>query len=106
VLRGEIDVAFREEAAPARRRRERVASGAPQAAEVDERLWQALRAERLALARAQGVPPYVIFHDATLLEMARQRPRDRATLSQIPGVGRSKLERYGDIFLNVIATNG
>ena len=49
------------------------------------------------------MPPYVIFHDATLLEMVRRRPRDLGAMSVIPGVGRSKLERYGETFLAAIA---
>ena len=49
------------------------------------------------------MPPYVIFHDATLVEMVRRRPRDLGALGLIPGVGRSKLERYGAIFLAVVA---
>jgi ATP-dependent DNA helicase RecQ len=71
----------------------------------DDILWQALRTRRLELAREQGVPPYVIFHDATLAEMVRLRPSDRASLALIPGIGRSKLERYGEIFLGVIAVH-
>jgi len=70
---------------------------------ADESLWQALRARRLALAREQAVPPYVIFHDATLAELVRRRPRDLGALSLIPGIGRSKLERYGATFLAIIA---
>ena len=105
VLRGEVAVPLREE--PARRQRTARSRAARPAAEIqpgpDETLWQALRAKRFALAKEQGVPPYVIFHDATLLEMVRQRPRDRVALAQIPGVGRSKLERYGEIFLEVIS---
>ena len=105
VLRGEVAVPLREE--PARRQRTARSRAARPATEIqpgpDETLWQALRAKRFALAKEQGVPPYVIFHDATLLEMVRQRPRDRVALAQIPGVGRSKLERYGEIFLEVIS---
>jgi len=103
VLRGELAVTFR--GAPkgsVRVPRKRVA-GAEALSAAEEALWQALRARRLALAKEQGVPPYVIFHDATLLEMARRRPRDRAALAEIPGVGTSKLARYGDIVLAVIA---
>ncbi len=81
----------------------REGEGAPTATPADEALWQALRARRLALAREQAVPPYVIFHDATLAEMVRRRPRDLGALSLIPGIGRSKLERYGAIFLAIIA---
>ncbi len=107
ILRGEATVAFRgdrEDAKPGRRR-ERGApvlvSGEP-LAPADEALWQALRRCRLELAREQGLPPYVIFHDTTLLEMVRRRPRDLVAMSVIPGVGRSKLERYGELFLGVI----
>jgi ATP-dependent DNA helicase RecQ len=106
VLRGAAAVSFRDEPARLpRSERKRLAAGAP--AEPlggeDALLWEALRAKRLALAREQGVPPYVIFHDTTLIAMARRRPRDRAALAEIPGVGRSKLERYGEIFLAIIA---
>ena len=68
----------------------------------DETMFQALRRLRLALARAQGVPPYVIFHDATLVEMARNRPLDERALAEIPGVASTKLSRYGDAFLAVL----
>ena len=63
----------------------------------------ALRARRMALARTQGVPPYVIFHDSTLAEMARARPRALDQMAGITGVGAAKLERYGAEFLSVIA---
>jgi ATP-dependent DNA helicase RecQ len=51
------------------------------------------------------VPPYVIFHDATLLAMVRDRPPDRDSMAAIPGVGASKLRRYGDRFLAAICGN-
>jgi ATP-dependent DNA helicase RecQ len=50
------------------------------------------------------VPPYIIFHDSTLVAMAAARPRNLAEMAQIPGVGASKLSRYGAQFLEVIAT--
>jgi ATP-dependent DNA helicase RecQ len=107
VLRGEVKIAFRGDGAEAKpsRKRERgaAASGDRTVAPGDEALWQALRARRLELAREQSVPPYVIFHDATLLEMVRRRPADLGAMSVIPGVGRSKLDRYGETFLAVIA---
>ncbi|MBI1208751.1 MAG: DNA helicase RecQ [Azospirillum sp.] len=68
----------------------------------DPVLWQALKARRLELAKAQGVPPYVIFHDSTLAEMARALPRDLDAFARLPGVGARKLDRYGDAFLAVI----
>ncbi|WP_448190255.1 DNA helicase RecQ [Azospirillum sp. sgz301742] len=69
---------------------------------ADDTLWHALKACRLELARDQGVPPYVIFHDSTLLEMVEQRPLDRQTFSRLPGVGARKLDLYADSFLDVI----
>ena len=57
---------------------------------------------RLRLAQARGVPPYVIFHDTTLMEMAVQRPMNEDTLSTISGVGERKLTRFGRIFIDVI----
>ena len=68
-----------------------------------EALFQALRAKRMELARAQGVPPYVIFHDATLVEVALRRPIDRDALATVPGIGAAKLARYGEAILNVVA---
>jgi ATP-dependent DNA helicase RecQ len=106
VLRGEVPVEFRKEVeAGGRSRRAARGAAASEAgtlAPQDEALWQRLRGRRLELAREQGVPPYVIFHDATLMDMIRRRPRSLAELGQIPGVGRSKLERYGETFLKVI----
>nr|WP_315470803.1 DNA helicase RecQ [uncultured Sphingorhabdus sp.] len=66
-------------------------------------LFEALRAKRRALAENVGVPPYVIFHDATLREMALTRPADIHALGRISGVGARKLEAYGAEFLSVIA---
>jgi ATP-dependent DNA helicase RecQ len=110
VLRGDVPVALRGEEVETRRSRRatRLAVDADDglSTPADDALWQALRVRRLQLAREQGVPPYVIFHDATLLEMVRQHPRDLAALGLIPGVGRSKLDRYGETFLAVIAAGG
>ncbi len=68
----------------------------------DESLFQELRDHRLELARLQKVPPFVIFHDTTLVEMAQTRPRTNADFSQLSGVGKAKLERYSDSFLKII----
>ncbi|QCO02414.1 DNA helicase RecQ [Azospirillum argentinense] len=73
---------------------------------ADDTLWHALKDCRTELARAQGVPPYVIFHDSTLLEMVATRPMDRAAFARLPGVGARKLERYADPFLDVIRQKG
>jgi ATP-dependent DNA helicase RecQ len=69
---------------------------------ADLGLFAKLRAKRLELAKAQNVPPYVIFHDRTLAEMAARRPRSVAGLAAIPGVGEAKLARYGEAFLEII----
>jgi ATP-dependent DNA helicase RecQ len=66
---------------------------------IDDPLFEALRTVRRELAKEQGVPPYVIFHDATLREMAAARPSSLAELGSVSGVGARKLEAYGDAFL-------
>ncbi len=79
--------------------RSKVAAGIDPATEA---LFDRLRAKRLQIAKAQGVPPYVVFHDSTLLEMASQLPRDLRAMGQISGVGETKLTRYGAAFLEVL----
>jgi len=69
---------------------------------VDRDLFEALRALRLDIARARGVPPYVVFHDATLREMARVRPSSMQDLLSVKGVGARKAEDLGERFLEVI----
>ncbi|MBV9753012.1 MAG: HRDC domain-containing protein, partial [Hyphomicrobiales bacterium] len=69
---------------------------------ADRDLFEKLRVKRLELAKAQNVPPYVIFHDKTLADMAARRPRSLAELAAIPGAGAVKLDRYGEAFVTVI----
>jgi ATP-dependent DNA helicase RecQ len=66
------------------------------------RLWERLRAWRAAIAKEHGVPAYVVFHDATLAELARARPQSEGALGQISGVGQRKLERYGAALLELL----
>jgi len=101
LLRGEVSLLLREDVSAAPKSRKR--RGAQPFAETDTGLWNALRACRKQQADLQGVPPYVIFHDATLLEMIAVRPRTRSELLGITGVGKSKLDKYGNAFLRVIA---
>jgi ATP-dependent DNA helicase RecQ len=68
----------------------------------DRDLFQALRQKRKELAEAANVPPYVVFSDRTLAEMAAHLPRTAEGMLQIHGVGRTKLDRYGPIFLKVL----
>ena len=82
-----------------RSERRREASRARPAA--DHALFEKLRAKRLELARMQNEPPYVIFHDRTLAEMAARRPRSIDELGAIAGVGAAKLARYGEAFLAI-----
>jgi ATP-dependent DNA helicase RecQ len=69
---------------------------------TDQGLWQALRAQRISLAREQKVPPYVIFNDATLMKMVHHKPDNLLELSSLNGVGDKKLTRYGSQFLAII----
>jgi len=69
-------------------------------------LFEALREERRRLASEAGVPPYVIFHDSTLREIAEARPASLSELARVNGVGRTKLERYGDAMLAAVASAG
>ena len=72
------------------------------AIDCDEGLFSALRKLRAELANARGVPPYVIFSDTTLRQMARTDPRDEVSLLQVPGVGERKLSDFGQVFLGAI----
>ena len=72
---------------------------------VGDPLFEALRALRRDLAAEAGVPPYVIFHDSTLRDMAALRPKDLAELGQLVGIGTRKLEAYGEAFLAIIRQN-
>jgi len=83
--------------------RDRTPRGKAVVPESDRALFEALRAKRAELARIQNLPPYVIFHDRTLIELAALRPASRAEMTKIPGIGAAKLERYGAQFLKVIA---
>jgi len=79
------------------------ASKAAGSAEYDAGLFGILRARRKSIADAESVPPYVVFSDRSLAEMATRFPRTREALLEVHGVGRRKLERYGDEFLREIA---
>ena len=100
LLRGDVSLRLREDPTTPVRSRKRRSTQA--VAEEDMGLWHALRACRKELADAQDVPAYVIFSDATLAAMIEVRPRTAAELLGVSGVGRTKLEKYGDAFLRVI----
>jgi ATP-dependent DNA helicase RecQ len=109
VLRSQHQVLLRREpelaARPGRGRRTVTAAGGTAAAELPAEAagrFEQLRAWRAATAKEQGVPAYVIFHDATLREIAATQPSSLAALGQVSGVGETKLAKYGDQVLNVL----
>ncbi|WP_135467048.1 DNA helicase RecQ [Crenalkalicoccus roseus] len=104
ILRGEAPVMLREDtlaAAPGRKAAKAATPGM-----AGDALFEALRAWRRQEAAAQGVPAYVIFQNDTLAEIAARRPRGLGELAQLPGIGRSKLDRYGEAVLRVVAAGG
>ncbi|MBV1917187.1 MAG: DNA helicase RecQ [Sphingomonadaceae bacterium] len=98
-LKGEERVELVLPPVKSRRRKRSKAEDIP----VNDPLFDALRELRRDLAKETGVPPYVIFHNATLQAMATQRPRSDADLAQITGIGTHKRKVYGQAFLNLIA---
>jgi ATP-dependent DNA helicase RecQ len=107
VLQGQRQVMLRKEAPRAADRdrgRRRGRDAAPQVAldESDLPLFDALRAWRTRVAREQNVPPYVIFHDSTLREIATLRPTSATQLASVGGIGSGKLERYGEQVLETV----
>jgi ATP-dependent DNA helicase RecQ len=108
ILKGEQAIWLRRDATPENR-----ASKAERSARLkeafedanDDPLWLALKARRMAFAKEQSVPPYIIFHDATLIEILNQKPHTLGDMGKISGIGQAKLERYGEAFLEVIATD-
>ena len=105
VLRGEDTVMLRKDAL-SRRSRSRKAERTRAAAGLgpsDEELFEALRARRTELAQARGVPAYVIFPDATLIDIAQRKPKSLDDFAECHGVGARKLESFGRAFLEIVA---
>jgi ATP-dependent DNA helicase RecQ len=75
----------------------------PISQDYDPQLFALLKQKRLELAKAQNLPPYVIFHDKTLRELATTKPRTAEAMTKISGIGEVKMTRYGETFLEVIA---
>ncbi|MDA0978486.1 MAG: DNA helicase RecQ [Proteobacteria bacterium] len=105
LLRGDETIALRQDVGQSGRTGKRLTK-TPLDAHIDVGLWEALREKRRQLAEHQGVPPYVIFHDATLRAMAEEQPRTLEAFASLPGVGTRKLDKYGEAFLGVIADSG
>jgi len=110
ILRGEARINLRKPADKKERRR-KAPRGDAQKPSLDiapheTPRWDELRATRARLAREQGVPAYVIFHDATLVQMLRDRPQTQDEMAKISGVGAAKLAKYGEAFLSVLRDSG
>lgn len=102
LLRGEQTIAFRQEIESPKKLKQSIKRQSKVVPPVSDTLWHALKVKRLELAQEQGVPPYIIFHDSTLIEMHQQKPLNLTTFATLSGVGQSKLQRYGEAFLEVI----
>jgi ATP-dependent DNA helicase RecQ len=103
LLRGQTTLLLREETAkPGKARRDKGQRRKLTVELEDEELLEALRAVRKQIADANGVPPYVVFHDATLVGMIDQRPATLVEMLNISGIGQAKLQKYGQQFLGVL----
>jgi ATP-dependent DNA helicase RecQ len=107
LFRGERTVSLREDlSAPRRRSAARSAGRTAVDADLsarDQPVFEALRLWRTNLAKARGVPPYVIFHDRTLAEIARERPATAVQLREISGVGEKKAQAYAGDVARIVA---
>ena len=108
VLKGERQIILRRQATKPGKSGERAARGTrtDHTADMDADTlanWEALRRWRTEAAREHGVPAYVIFHDATLAELARTAPDSLSAMEGIPGIGASKLERYGQAIVDTLS---
>jgi ATP-dependent DNA helicase RecQ len=106
ILRGTRTVRFRLDTHVSSRhspKPDRKSAAAIELEPAAQAIWEALRAWRLGEARRQELPPYVIFHDATLIEVAHRRSISLTSLATIPGIGASKLERYGGAIIEIVS---
>ncbi len=111
ILRGELALFLRQSTVDAKAKNNISKSGASKSSasktvsidEADKPLWEALKQRRKSLADELGVPPFHIFHDATLADMIRQRPGDKQAMLEVNGVGMVKLEKFGQQFLDTLS---
>ncbi len=104
LLRGEHTIAFRNDPEVKKKKAKSTAKrGNNLLPAPDDAFWQALKNRRLELAREQGVPPYIIFHDSTLQEIHEKKPLTLNEFVLISGVGQSKLQRYAEAFMEIVA---
>lgn len=100
LLRGELTIALRKD--PEKQKKSSLKRERKNTTSPGDSLWSALKNKRLELAKEQGVPPYIIFHDSSLIEIHEKKPRTLDEFARISGVGQSKLQRYGEAFIDVI----
>ncbi len=103
ILRGEQQLILRKDLKPEKIKPGKKTAGSKTVSEINATLWDALRAKRREIADEQDVPPYIIFHDATLMAMLEARPANRQQMALLSGVGEQKLKLYADQFLAVIS---
>ena len=103
LLRGETNLKLRKERKQEKQKR-KTTNKSVQISDQHQQLWQDLRSLRKEIADKQGVPAYVVFHDATLMEMLQQQPKNLSDMREISGVGEAKLESYGQQFIDLINT--
>lgn len=107
ILSGDLELQLRKDVSrKGHKSRSKKQSSVQEMTREGQILFEQLRKKRLDMARAQNVPPYVIFHDKTLKEMAETRPSGLEEMGRISGVGEQKLKRYGQEFLNVLLELG
>ena len=94
-----VSLPIRADRQPERSRRRKAAAIPP----AEDRLYDALRSERMRIAQAEGVPAYVVFSNAALADMAARRPRSLAEFLEVSGVGEVKARKYGKAFLRTLA---
>jgi ATP-dependent DNA helicase RecQ len=103
ILRGEQQLILRKDIKQEKIKRGKKISGIARSRDDSNALlWDTLRAKRREIADAQEVPPYIIFHDATLMEMMEHKPTTLEKMAQLSGVGQRKLDLYGEKFLVII----
>ena len=102
ILRGEQQLILRKDLKPEKIKPGKKTASNKTVSEINAALWDALRAKRREIADEQDVPPYIIFHDATLMAMLEARPANRQQMALLSGVGEQKLKLYADQFLAVI----
>lgn len=104
VLRGQVVIQLRKQVLKPKVKKEKTKFQKPEAFSADEdvALFKMLKDIRREFAKAENIPPYIIFHDKTLMEMVVVKPKTLEDMEQISGVGSRKLEKYGEVFLKII----